>query len=717
MLLLFSLMVASLYLLGSNRDFGDNSDRYHLVLLMANVTALLLFGLLIIMNAINLYRDVRVGVEGSRLTLRLVIIFVLVAMVPVGIMYFFSVKFLRDGIDSYFDVNIEQGLEDSLSLSRGALSLQMRAQIREVQRMALELTDIPSDAAVLVLNDLLGASETAELTLLNQSNEILATSGTLDMTNVIPTRPDVLMIDQVSRGSPYVGIDNSSRFGLVIQVLVKIPNTFSIGEKRLLHAVYPVDESQAILAEHVEEAVQAYQQMVFLRAPLKWSFVITLTLVLLMTVLMAVWVAFVAARWLFKPLRDLASGTRAVATGDYNVQLPVSGRDEMGSVVKSFNSMTARLAYMQKQNASGQAQLARQSQYVQAVLSQLSSGVVTVTRNGVLRTSNHAAEDILNIDIAQHIGEHYSHLDDDHDSPALQFWRAIDQMLESGKPTWQTEVEISDERGRRVIVCRGARLSTTGEGHYALVFDEVTQMIRAQREAAWREVARRLAHEIKNPLTPIQLSAERLRRRYLKSMSEEEGEMLDRATNTIVAQVDSMKSMVNAFAEYANSTEPSFSMLALNTLIRDVAELYQGMNSITVTMALDKQLPKIRGDSLKLRQLIHNLIKNASEAKGSSNQVTDNDEPVIITIATSLDITGESKIELTITDTGPGFPVEMIDRLFEPYVTSKPRGTGLGLAVVKQIVDEHGGNIIASNSPNSGACITVQLPINGDDGP
>ena len=430
---------------------------------------------------------------------------------------------------------------------------------------------------------------------------------------------------------------------------------------------------------------------------------------------MSIWGAFFAARRLVAPISDLVEGTRAIAAGNYEKRLPLPGKDELGYLVRSFNEMTQQIALAQETARVSQQQAEAQHRYLEVVLGNLSSGVITLDIHYLLQTTNSAANHILNAQLTPFVG-HF--LDDAvKENPHLShFIEAIYPHLEQGLQQWQEEVVLFGAGGRKVLICRGTMLPSSeandidGEiGGTIIVFDDVTELVKAQRNAAWGEVARRLAHEIKNPLTPIQLAAERIRHKYLDIMPEGDADILDRSTHTIVQQVETLKEMVKAFSDYARMPALYLDSVHLHQVLNEVLDLYTEANHTTkFNVMLDPSNPEIEADIGRLRQLLHNLIKNALEA--NSENTDDNTDEISITTRCAEEHACRY-VELTITDTGPGIPDDMFDQLFEPYVTTKPKGSGLGLAIVKKIVEEHGGMILAKNAENGGASIIIRLPV------
>ena len=700
---LFALLLVSLALLS---DATHNTERFgqlYLMILIINAIALVVLGVLVVANIIQLVQQQRRNAPGARMTSRLVLMFVVLAVVPVSIVYYFSLQVLQRGIDSWFDVSIERGLEDALDLSQAALDVRLRDVLQLTQAMAQDLSDAEAATLSLTLYDLRVRSAAAELTLIGSDGRIVASSS-VDMTRIIPNQPPGEILLMMRNRQHYIGLDPAGDGGLVARALVPVKSSRADNEIYTLQALYTVSDRFSGLAEGVQSAFSRYKELTYLRAPLKFSYTLTLSIVLVLSLLAAIWAAFHSARRLVAPVRDLADATNAVAEGDYSKRLAVASEDELGFLVRSFNDMTRRLARSRDQANRAKQQVEGQRAYLEVLLANLSSGVISMGGDTVIRAVNRAARQSLGIDVSAYVGRQLADIAADH--AFLQpFIEGIARQHASGELTWQEEVSVFGANGRQVLMCRGTELEDTGRGSgLVVVFDDVTTLIQAQRDAAWGEVARRLAHEIKNPLTPIQLSAERLRHRYLGRMDPDESEILDRATRTIVNQVEAMKTMVNAFSEYARAPQISLEPMDLNRLVQEVLDLYRGSGlNVRIREDLGAEHACIKGDAGRLRQLLHNLLKNAMEA------VSDIPNACISVTTRSIGDEFSEQIEICIADNGPGFPPSVIDNLFEPYVTTKPKGSGLGLAIVKKIVEEHGGTISAESGDAGGAQIRIRL--------
>jgi nitrogen fixation/metabolism regulation signal transduction histidine kinase len=700
---LFALLMVSLYFMGDATQNATHFGRLYIWLLLLNTLFLAVLIYLIGINLISLLRQVIARQPGSRLTLRLMLMSVILAVVPVAIVYTFSIRMLNQGIDSWFDVRVDNALKDALELSRSSLDLVMRQLKQQTEPMVKYLADVPDGLTPLTLHDLQRDSGAVELTLFGADSRIIATSSEMSG-SIVPRLPSDTILNLVTQGGSYVGLDPAKHSELRIRLVIPVPTTADNPERRYLQALYPLTDRIGTLAGSVEGAFGQYNELTYLRKPLKQSFILTLSLVLLLSALFAVWAAFYSSRRLMSPVSELAEGTKAVAAGEYHKRLPVAGKDDLGLLVQSFNQMTERLAAARDAADRSQRLVESQRAYLQTLLEHLSSGVMSLDKERVLHTVNAAASQILGLNLEMYLERKLSDLGREH--PMLARFCETLEPLVGNTGEWQEQVVLFGTNGRKILICRGAPLPTDGDlpGGHVVVFDDITALVQAQRDAAWGDVARRLAHEIKNPLTPIQLSAERLRRKLLPQLEQGDADVVDRATHTIVEQVESMKVMVNAFGDYARPPAMQVAPVDLNRLILEVIELYR-TNPIQarLNLTLDERPPHIQGDSVRIRQLLHNLIKNALEALEGREQ----GELHIVTRC--IDDTGGRFTELSVTDNGPGFPAELMGRLFEPYVTSKVKGNGLGLAIVKKIVEEHGGVVWAENPRTGGASVRIRL--------
>ncbi len=697
--LLLILLLITLHLMSSAVQNSAELSRYFVPLLVINLAGMVVLIGLITYNSIRLIRQYMRHSAGSRLTLRMVAIFIMISLTPVGVVYYYSFSFLQGGIDSWFDVRIDQALEDARELAQASLDLNQRLWLRYTEQQLISITDASESALSLTIAELRQQSGALELSLSDLSGQIIAYSNAV-ATELAPEKPDDYVMQQLREGNSYVGLARE-KDELMIRVAVVDP----LGRPFIIQGLYPASDRVSALSEKLELAYNRYKELSFLRQSLKRNFSLTLFLVLMFAVLSAVWAAFFSSRRMVAPIANIAAGTRAVAEGDYDRQLPVPrAKDELAFLVTSFNTMTRRIGQARDQADRSQREVEGQRAYLETVLDRLSSGVLTFDEEQRLRTANPAAEKILGANLQRLVSFPVQTLA--LNSPVLrQFAEGLQTPLQQTQDESRGELTLFGSEGRKVLIYRATPFSQLdGPRGHIVLFDDVTALIQAQRDAAWGEVARRLAHEIKNPLTPIQLSAERLRHKYLKSMADKDAEVLDRATHTIVQQVEAMKSMVNDFSEYARPPQMELKPLHLDRLIEEVVDLYRGNSSIRFEVQLEAEQARVEADTLRIRQVVHNLVKNAIEAMEGRKQARVEVNTQVLTRD------DHPYYELRVRDNGPGFKESMVQHLFEPYVTSKPKGTGLGLAIVKKIVEEHGGIIWAENC-GKGACVVVQLPM------
>lgn len=639
------------------------------------------------------YRD---KLFGSRLKLRLVLMFSMMAVLPGVLVYAVSVQFVTKSIESWFDVRVEKALESGLNLGRSALDAMLADLAAKGKSMSLELSDRPDLQRRILLNRLREQVGVQSVALFTANGQVIAASSA-DVRGFVPDLPSVSQLKQVRLSRTVSSIEGEGSHAMQLRVLVSVPSLGLMEEPRILQLMQDVPDAIASNAEAVQGVYRDYQELSLARSGLTQIYAATLTLTLLLALFAAVALAFELARRLSAPLSILAEGTQAVAAGDFTPRQALHSRDELGVLTQSFNQMTRQLQEARALAEKNRAEVESSRAYLEGILANLSAGVLAFDRRFVLRAFNQGACNILGDDFVGLSGEPIEGW-----SRQNVFGRALrDEFAERGDSEWQRQVELERNNGMpQVLLARGSKLPDASGSGYVVVFDDVTQLIAAQRSAAWGEVARRLAHEIKNPLTPIQLSAERLQMKLADRVDPAGAEILQRSTQTIVNQVQAMKRMVDDFRDYARMPAPELAKVDLNALIGEMLGLYEtAVAPIDARLAAD--LPLVIGDATQLRQIVHNLLRNAEDALG------DIAEPRI-----ELNTVREGgMVRLTVRDNGPGFPPEIVSRVFEPYVTTKARGTGLGLAIVKKIVDEHGGTIEISNSTTGGAEVSLTLPL------
>jgi nitrogen fixation/metabolism regulation signal transduction histidine kinase len=690
----FVVWIAALVMLAMTAEGPQRFGELYLFILLVNVTGVIALLVLISGRLADFVRDWRRHVPGSRLRGRTLLMFGGLAIAPLLLVYTFSVVFLTRGIDSWFHAEVRQGLTDALGLSRAALDLRMREYLDRTVRIAGRLEGLSEGALYFALDDELRAAGAEEFVVTSAGGQPGAFSRA-GMLHSLPAAPPEDLLMQLRRGQPHVSLQPAPGGGYQVRAATRIragPGASAL----LLIATYPVPQRLSDLAATVQTAYQQYGQLSYLREPLKATFVLTLSLVLLMALLGAVYGALYFSERLVRPVQDLIAGTRAVAKGDFDTRL----------LRPSHNDMTKKLARAREETERSRAAVEAERAALAVILARLTSGVISLEPDLRVRVANQAAGNILGVDFSGSPGQPLAEVAAG--QPLLaELHEVLQRHLEAGETEWREQLTLRTDTGRRELVVACTALpGDAGAQGLVLVFDEVTQLLQAQRQAAWGEVARRLAHEIRNPLTPIQLSAERMRRKLMRGLAASEAELLDRSTQTIVQQVEAMKQMVAAFSEYARAPEMHVSEFDLGALVRQVSDLYHAQDSrVAFGLSLDPKAAQLEADPGRIRQLLNNLLTNSIEAlDGQPN-------PVIMIETKRVG----DQVALNVVDNGPGFQGGLLEQAFDPYVTSKPKGTGLGLAIVRRIVEEHGGQVEVDNAPQGGARVRITLPATARD--
>ncbi len=704
---------------------------------LLGLNALFAFALLIsvISLVIRLYRNYRQKQFGSRLMARLVLLFAVIGVLPGTVIYLVSVQFVYHSIESWFDVSVESALDSGLKLGQSALESQLNDLLAKGRSVALEISDLPPVGQATQLTKLYESNPTLEATVVTANGRVLAGAGNL-VAGQAPDLPTAAMIKQARLTRGYSALesrdnaaDGSNSGDLHMRVIIAIPPSnaeWTGQEARFLQLLQPIPSSLAVNAKALSDTSREYHERSLGRTGLRKIYIETLTLTLLLATFCAIAAGFVIASNLAKPLLLLAEGTKAVAEGNLSPRPIVASSDELGTLTQSFDTMTRQLADARASVELNRTALENAKAYLESVLANMSAGVMVLDSHFVLVSCNESVERILQHGFEADLGKPLSEIEE-----LKAFCAAIDQAFsnqsahtaadhsEGMRGHWQRQIELphtgpggEESGGSTTILARGSRLPVGDDTGYLVVFDDISDVISAQRAFAWGEVARRLAHEIKNPLTPIQLSAERMQMKLTGKLMATDAAILEKGTSTIVNQVSAMKRMVDDFRDYAKAPPAVLSPLDLNSLVEEILHLYlagDGRDVIHATLA--PHLPPIMGDETQLRQVIHNLLQNAQDAVGDHPE-----RPANIELRTeAIRYKGSNEetrtaVRLTIADNGPGFSAKILSRAFEPYVTSKPRGTGLGLAMVKKIIEEHGGRIdIQNRSDANGAKVAILL--------
>ena len=684
-LFIFGSVVAAvgLFLLATASADTTLFARQYPLLLALNAGLATLLAALLAFQLFAMARRYRARVFGSRLTLRLLLRFAALAVLPGVIVYAVSVQFITRSIESWFDVKVDAALEGGIKLGQQAIDQMLLELQGKARAIALDLGERPAPQVATRLELLRAQAGVQEAVVLTSGGRLIA-SATEDLTKLVPDLPGPQLLRQARSNRGYTSVDATQRRSLSLRVIVPMEPRGLTDDVRFLQLRSSVPASFARNAEAVEAAYRDYRQLAISRDGLKRIYVVTLTFVLLVALFVAVAAAVTQSNRLAEPLATIAQAMQAVARGDFSRRAPVTSRDELGVLTESFNSMTRQLDEARRVVEVNRAALESSKSRLENILANLSAGVLVYDHELELSISNHGAQAIL--------------------GPELETFARLmrEHFVEHGDEPWQLDLQLKGTG--KTLHARGAALPRGTGGGYVLVFDDITQLINAQRAIAWAEVARRLAHEIKNPLTPIQLSAERLQMKLGDRLPREDAEALKRATGTIVSQVAALKAMVDDFRDYARLPAPVFGPLDLNRLVSEVLALYEN-STVPVLRHLAPGLPLVWADGTQIRQVIHNLVQNAQDALENERSPS---APAAIEVRTEL---AGDRVRLAVSDNGAGFPEALMDRIFEPYVTTKPRGTGLGLAIVKKIVDEHHGSVAIENRPSRGASVSVLLPL------
>jgi two-component system, NtrC family, nitrogen regulation sensor histidine kinase NtrY len=690
--------IVLIYLLSSaSANSGLFLHNYYGLLAVAGGLALLLT-LLVGYQMWQLASKIRARVFGAKLTLRLALFFSLVAILPGVLVYAVSVQFLERSIESWFDVRVEKALEGSLNLGRGALDDSLAELSKKGRFVALLLSQKPPDQYASTLKLLVDEGATRQVAMFSRQGRLLSFASSLPDTE--PDMPDGAMIRDTLKTGVYSFVDAENDRRLELRVLVTLVSPqLAPGDVRILQFTEPVPLQVSDDEETVQTVYDDYRQRMLSRVGLKRLYGITLTLSLLIVLLSAVSAAFFISNRMSAPLAALAEGTRAVAQGDFSRLSPIRNSDELGLLTVLFNRMTSQLSEAKDMSEHRQQQVENARIYLESVLGHLSSGVLATDGQFRLRSVNPAAAQILGEPLAQLTGSALPEIAAKHPLLRTFMQSVIQGFAESSGAEWKRQFERMGRNGPQVLLVRGTRLSTGMEEGCVIVFDDITHLLQAERQAAWGEVARRLAHEIKNPLTPIQLSAERLQHKLRDKLAADDAEILQRATRTIVSQVTALKNMVVEFADYARAPSPKMGPVDMHQLLHEVLGLYEAAN-VPVTPRLEATQAMVKGDATRLRQVVHNLLQNAQDA------LQDQNTPEIVIGTENRD----GALYVRVEDNGHGFPENLLARAFDPYVTTKLKGTGLGLAIVKKIVEEHGGAIEIRNTEPSGTQVSFTLP-------
>ena len=706
----------------SNRDLYE---RNYTLLFGVNVVVALALLVVIVWIGVRLIKRLRQKKFGSRLLVKLAAVFVLAGFVPGVLIYVVSYQFVSRSIESWFDVKVEGALDAGLNLGRATLDSLTSDLLGKTRAASTQLADTGDTNAALPLERARDTMGVDDLMLWGGSGRLIASAGQsrYQLSPELPTQQQFRAAREQRVLTWIEGFDDSivvgrpERARIKVMVLVGGSSLRGWGEPRYLLAAKTLPTSLVANAAAVTQAYREYQERALARDGLRRMYIGTLTLSLFLAVFGSVLLAVVLGNQIVRPLLLLADGVREVAAGDLTPKAVLHGKDELDGLTRSFSEMTQQLSDARQAVQTSMVQVNAARANLQTILDNLTAGVLVFNADDTIASSNPGATRILKLPLAAYEGKRLSDIETLKpfgDGIKQQFDAFLAHEGERSMDHWQQSFELGNtapESSRQsaqdviTVVARGAELPGNQR---LLVFDDISEIVSAQRAQAWGEVARRLAHEIKNPLTPIQLSAERLEMKLAGKVGPAEQALLTRSVKTIVDQVDAMKRLVNEFRDYARLPAAELKPLDINALVQDVLHLYSNDNAQAhVVPELDPACPAVSGDAQQLRQVLHNLLQNAQDAAASAGRA-DADHPVVIKTQWQ---TASKRVRLSVLDSGCGFPEHILKRAFEPYVTTKDKGTGLGLAVVKKIANEHGARITIVNRLVEGEVAGAQVSL------
>ena len=716
-----------LYLLMQATNNRELYEQNYALLFKINMAVAGVLLVAILWVAFRLYTRLRQGRFGSRLLVKLATIFALVGFAPGLLIYVVSYQFVSRSIETWFDVKVEGALEAGLNLGRVTLDTLSSDLVGKSRSAATQIAENADPVNSLVLERVVEQLNVADATLWSGSGRLLLSAGQLQF-QLTPEKPtqSQLRAARIDRSVVWIeGLDDAAvdvQLRPRIKVLVPVSSS-GLGltsELRFLLVARDLPSNLVANARAVETANREYQERALTREGLRRMYLGTLTLSLFLAVFGAILLAVILGNQIVRPLLLLAEGVNQVAAGDLTPKIAMTGRDELGGLTRAFASMTEQLADARRTVERSMSQVDQARANLQTILDNLTAGVIVLGEAGEIRSSNPGATRILRVPLAAQQGRLLKDIEGIQAfgvAVQSQFDEFLTLTNERGLDHWQRSFELGGSSSGALgpfdqtvtLVARGAELPDNAR---LLVFDDISEIVSAQRAQAWGEVARRLAHEIKNPLTPIQLSAERLERRLTGKLPEAEQLVLNKSVKTIVDQVDAMKRLVNEFRDYARLPAAVLKPIDLNELVQDIAHLYeQEPGAVPLRLELQSSCPLVLGDAQQLHQVIHNLVQNAQDA--SELHLTDASITPEVVLRTQWNPEGR-RVRMTVIDSGPGFSEHILKRAFEPYVTTKAKGTGLGLAVVKKIIDEHGGRIDITNRLFNGAVAGAQVSVSLD---
>lgn len=705
-------LISALWLMSFIIKQASNLVEYYIYLLIFSLVGIAILVSILGRTIYKLYQQYKTDKFGAKSITKVATTLTLILILPIAILYYFSLSFIHHEIDQWFNISAEQAIKDSSKLVRQQLDLTTRSHLgvtqRAVDQFELELLRQPA-STVGKLRSFLGAQD---VSLYDKNQLLIAYSNQLGP-QVLPSQPPTDNLFQlVKLNHYYAKVEYFEDLQQdIVRILLPLDNPTN-NQKLTLQIIYSLPETITEATQSVRIAEAEFYKTNYLHQPIKNSFTLVLTMVFVLTLTTTLLLIIQTAQNLTRPIHELVRGTQRVAQGDYSTLMISDSKDEFRLLINSFNDMIQQVARARNDIKINHQQTEVQRLYFQTVIRNLSSGVLTLDMNRRLRTINQSAGKILGIDLQTYVSEKFCDISKLESRDLAPFFSLVEnkfnQPASNQTSPWTQQISLQLNQQQQILLIHGSTLPSIDQkiGGFVIVIDDITELIQAQRHAAWSDMARRLAHEIKNPLTPIQLSAERLYNKLARQLDPENTDFVKRMTDTIVAQVSNMQDLVQAFIDYAHTPDIILRPTDINQEILMTMNLYQEqMDDLKlIELELDPACPPILADSSRLRQVFHNLIKNSLEALESIA------EPKIV-IKTDCK-THDDKLLIVFRDNGPGISEQAINWVFEPYATDKPTGSGLGLSIVKKIIEEHHGQIELSKSDQTGTEFTIYLSKN-----
>ena len=722
--LIILLSLAEYHLISGSSPLLTGSSVLIFAVINLNILLILLLGFLVLRNLVKLIFEDRKNILGAKLRTKLVIAFVSLSLIPTILLFMVSFQFLRTSIGYWFNIKVERSLDNAMTIGR----VYYDGRVTELQHMSQKMCKVLSLKCVKEDNsiDSVCIEQLVNPTPLLPGTHVFSSIIPFSSIEVInPTHKELLVkiwlplvdeppcippsvLDRIFEGKDSLVYSVNLEGGELIRVLSPLRNTDG-GIQAVLALGHLMPQDMSRLLDGIRSGYEDYRQLRLFQNPIKGSLLITLFLITFLIIFVSIWFGFRLAKSITEPVQVLAEATHRVALGDLDFSLEARGKDELNSLVRAFNVMTQDLkeARRRTEETSRQLQksygeLEQRRRYIEIILQNITAGVISIDRQGIVTLMNRSAESILDMSSDQVIGKPYLQLLTE--DQATEFEEIRQELSLSPKGMIQRQIRM-EVKEKPLSLLASFTILRDRDGRslgVVIVFDDLTELEKIQRLAAWREVARRIAHEVKNPLTPIQLSAQRLRKKYLDKLDDEARAVFDKCTNTIISQAKELKHLVDEFSNFARMPAPRLRPTRLDDLADEALAIYRdGYTKIEFRLEVQDDLPEALLDPDQIKRALINLLDNSVASMPDGGEIK-----IQITYNSAV-----NEICLSVSDTGPGIPPEDIPRLFEPYFSKKRGGTGLGLAIVNSIVADHNGRILVENNIPNGTRFVLFFPV------